>query len=212
MIPTRTNRSCNATIAIVLVSQDFDVQITTTALWLNDVQGMDIRCIRMTPYLLGDRLLLDVQQVIPLPEAEQFTVKLRRREAAVKAAKASSKDYTKFIVGSPEGQTEPLNKRNAALAAVKAAIAAGAPSASIAKGSPEAASSCARACLTPTQSWTRCGRRTRTSTSTASSSTIRSTQMARRGWCQDVGTCDRYILTCLTALVPSGSVSVTAVS
>jgi hypothetical protein len=44
-----------------LVSAGFDTQITTTVLWLNDVFGMDIRCIRLTPYKVDGRLLLDVQ-------------------------------------------------------------------------------------------------------------------------------------------------------
>lgn len=114
-------------VGIVLVSQDFDIQITTTALWLNDVHGMDIRCVRLTPYMVDERLLLDVQQVIPLPEAEQFVVKLRRRDAIAKAAAASTKDYTKFIVSSAAGTTGPLNKRHAGLATIQALNAAGVP-------------------------------------------------------------------------------------
>ena len=52
-------------VRIVLVSAGFDREITTTVLWLTDLYGLDIRCVRLTPYRVGDRLLLDVQQVIP---------------------------------------------------------------------------------------------------------------------------------------------------
>src|SRR5262249_24839928 len=63
-------------VRIILASADFSKEITTSVLWLND-QGLDIRCIRLRPYKDGSRLLLDVQQVIPLPEAEDYQVKIR---------------------------------------------------------------------------------------------------------------------------------------
>lgn len=65
-------------VRIVLVSAGFDREITTTVLWLTDLYGLDIRCVRLTPYRIGERLLLDVQQVIPLPEASELTIQLRR--------------------------------------------------------------------------------------------------------------------------------------
>jgi hypothetical protein len=45
-------------------------------LWLMELHGLDIRCVRLTPCRVGDRLLLDVQQVIPLPEASELTIQL----------------------------------------------------------------------------------------------------------------------------------------
>lgn len=66
-------------VRIVLVSAGFDREITTTVLWLTDLYGLDIRCVRLTPYRVGDRLLLDVQQVIPLPEASELTIQLQRK-------------------------------------------------------------------------------------------------------------------------------------
>ena len=37
---------------------------------------------RVLPYRLGDDLVLDVAQVIPLPDAEHYVVRIRDREAA----------------------------------------------------------------------------------------------------------------------------------
>jgi hypothetical protein len=65
---------------IVLVSLEFSKEITTTVLWLNKRQ-LDIRCVRLRPYCLDGRILLDVQQVIPLPEAAEYQVQLRKKEA-----------------------------------------------------------------------------------------------------------------------------------
>jgi hypothetical protein len=113
-------------VRILLAAADFGREITTTVLWLNDVYGTDIRCVRLSPYRLGDRLLLDVQSVIPLPEAEELTIQLRRRETAARAA-ASGRDWTTYVVVSPDGESPPLRKRHAVLAMVQALTSAGVP-------------------------------------------------------------------------------------
>lgn len=66
-------------VRIILASADFSPEVTTAVLWLNR-KGLDIRCIRMKPYKLGAQLLIDVTQIIPLPEAEDYEVKIRERE------------------------------------------------------------------------------------------------------------------------------------
>lgn len=63
-------------VRIVLASPDFGRELTTSVLWLRD-QGIDIECARMRPYRQNGKLLLDIQRIIPLPEAEQFLVRLR---------------------------------------------------------------------------------------------------------------------------------------
>ncbi|MFO1062791.1 MAG: hypothetical protein U0892_02810 [Pirellulales bacterium] len=58
-------------VRIVLASAEFGKEITTAVLWLRD-KGVDIRCVRIKPYGTKELTVLDVQQVIPLPEAEDF--------------------------------------------------------------------------------------------------------------------------------------------
>lgn len=106
-------------VGIILASADFSQEITTTVLWLNEFHATDIRCVRLSPYRHDGRLLLDVQQVIPLPEAKELMVKLRRRDIQARAAKTTSgsgSDWTQYVVEYPGGQTEPLRKRRAILA------------------------------------------------------------------------------------------------
>lgn len=113
-------------VRILLVSGGFDPQITTTVLWLNDMYGLDITCIRLLPYRVDQRLLLDVQQVIPLPEAEALMVRLRQRESAARAAAATGgADWTQYVLMTPNGESEPLRKRRAVLALVHALHEAG---------------------------------------------------------------------------------------
>ena len=63
---------------ILLVSEGFSKELSTSVLWLNDA-GLDIRCVRLRVYRHEDELLIDVDQVIPLPEAQDYLVKVRDR-------------------------------------------------------------------------------------------------------------------------------------
>ena len=61
---------------IILAAADFSKELTTSVIWLNE-WGIDIRCIRLKPYKLADGpVLLDIQQLIPLPEAASFQTQI----------------------------------------------------------------------------------------------------------------------------------------
>jgi hypothetical protein len=59
-------------VRIVLVSADFGRELMTAVLWLNRFEGMDIRCVQLVPYRVEDRVLLDIRQIVPLPEAADY--------------------------------------------------------------------------------------------------------------------------------------------
>lgn len=67
-------------VAIILVAADFGKEITTTSLWLNE-HSLDIRCIRLSPWMLDGRLLLHVEQIIPLPVSTEYQIRIRHKEA-----------------------------------------------------------------------------------------------------------------------------------
>lgn len=124
-------------VRIVLVSAGFDREITTTVLWLTDLYGLDIRCVRLTPYRVGDRLLLDVQQVIPLPEASELTIQLQRKATQERAIRGTDgRDWTQYVITGPVGESEPLRKRQAILTMVTTLRTAGVPAREIAKAIP----------------------------------------------------------------------------
>lgn len=66
-------------VRIVLVSGDFSTELTTAVLWLNK-HDLDITCIRLCPYRMGSDILIDATQIIPLPEATDYEVKVRAQE------------------------------------------------------------------------------------------------------------------------------------
>jgi hypothetical protein len=86
-------------VRIVLVSEDFGKELTTAVLWLRE-RDIDIRCIRLRPYQDGERCLIDVQQIIPLPEANDYQVQLRKKEQVERKARAHhSSVYPRFWQG-----------------------------------------------------------------------------------------------------------------
>ena len=78
-------------VRILLVSEDFGKELTTAVLWLRD-RDIDIRCIRLRPYLDGEKRLVDVQQIIPLPEANEYQVQIREKEQVGRKKRAERFD------------------------------------------------------------------------------------------------------------------------
>lgn len=120
-------------VRVVLVSQDFDSEITTAVLWLNE-QGLDIRCVKLHPYQFGEQIVFDIQQVIPLPEATDYMVKKRQKEAVQKAAtQRDRRDLTKYRINADGVEVIQLVKRRAILAVVMAIFKLGASPAQMRK-------------------------------------------------------------------------------
>ena len=103
-------------IRIVLVAAEFSKELTTAVLWLNE-RELDIRCVRMRPCTSDGVLFLDVQQVIPLPEAEEYQVRVREQSTERRIARSDTRDLTKYLF---EGVR--LHKRRLVLAVVKAYV------------------------------------------------------------------------------------------
>ena len=68
---------------IILVAGEIsDAEILSTALWLRKFD-LDIRCIELTPHPIGDsHVLLVPQMIVPLREAEEYQVRVERKESA----------------------------------------------------------------------------------------------------------------------------------
>ena len=74
-------------VRILLVSAEFSREIATSVLWLND-HDLDIRCVRIKPYQANGQLLVDVQQLIPLPLASEYQVQIREKERTKRTARS----------------------------------------------------------------------------------------------------------------------------
>ena len=68
-------------VSIVLAAADFSNEIMTTVMWLGE-RDIDIRCIKLMPYRvqeLDNDLLLNIEQIYPLPETADYLVRWREK-------------------------------------------------------------------------------------------------------------------------------------
>ena len=102
-------------VRIILVAADFSTEITTSALWLNK-RGLEVTCIRLKPYRLGDQILVDVAQIIPLPEAADYEVKVREQAKESQKVRTVRQDiFRRFwaqLIDRSRAQTQLFANRN----------------------------------------------------------------------------------------------------
>lgn len=101
-------------VRIILVSPNFSKELTTSVMWMSE-RNINITCIRIQPYAFNGSILIDVQQIIPLPEVKDYQIKAQKKSEERREAKTTSqKDYSKFLFNG-----DILNKRNLAYEIVK---------------------------------------------------------------------------------------------
>lgn len=101
-------------VRVILVSAGFSQEVTATVLWLTQKYNLDISCYRLLPYLLDGRVLLDVQRLIPLPEARDFQIRQRQKGAEAAATRAGGgRDFTKYDLHVGDQSQLGLSKQGA---------------------------------------------------------------------------------------------------
>jgi len=110
-----TDGAVSDEVRIILVSGNFSREITTAVLWLNK-QGLDITCHRMRPHRVGVELLVDIQQIIPLPEAADYETKLKaQRQEEKRVLSARREIFHRFwtqLIKRSRGTTSVVANRN----------------------------------------------------------------------------------------------------
>lgn len=76
---------------IVMVAANFRKEVTSTALWLLG-QGISIQCFKVTPYSHGEQLLINIDQIIPTPEAKELMIGINAKEAEEKSTEVVLKN------------------------------------------------------------------------------------------------------------------------
>ncbi|WP_339638294.1 DUF4268 domain-containing protein [uncultured Sulfitobacter sp.] len=70
---------------VVFIAANFRREVTATVLWLREHQ-IDARCIKVVPYKFGDEMFIDLQQVIPTPEAADYMIRMAQKESEERSA------------------------------------------------------------------------------------------------------------------------------
>jgi hypothetical protein len=111
-------------VRIVLAAADFGPEVTSTVLWLNK-RDVDITCVRLQPYALNDTILLDVQQIIPLPEEAVYQIQIRQKQREARVAADHAADRTRYDFATAETLQSSLSKRDVVLAIVRHIVSTG---------------------------------------------------------------------------------------
>lgn len=70
---------------IVFIAANFRREVTATVLWLREHQ-IDARCVKVVPYRFGEEHFIDLQQVIPTPEAADYMIRMAEKDSEERAA------------------------------------------------------------------------------------------------------------------------------
>jgi hypothetical protein len=83
--------------------------------------------VRFRSYALADKTLLDIERVLPLPEAEQYQVRLRRKVAEARDAQETASDWSRYNLTVGTETSPSLYKRGLFLAAIRSFVQQGVP-------------------------------------------------------------------------------------
>ena len=72
---TEVSLNSGQTQRIILVAANYRKEVTSTVLWLLNYK-LRIQCFKATPYQLGDQLFLDIEQIIPMKDAEDYVISM----------------------------------------------------------------------------------------------------------------------------------------
>ena len=74
----------------ILVAANFRKEVTSAVLWLIS-NGIKAQCIKATPFTFNDKFLLDITQIIPTPEAEDYIIKMSSKDSEEKEANTATR-------------------------------------------------------------------------------------------------------------------------
>ncbi|MFN0202352.1 MAG: DUF4268 domain-containing protein [Bacteroidia bacterium] len=72
------NLNSGQTQRIIMIAGNFRKEVTSTVLWLLSYK-LRIQCFKVTPFQLGDQLLLNLEQIIPIKETEEYIISMSEK-------------------------------------------------------------------------------------------------------------------------------------
>ena len=101
---------------IMFVANKYRKEVTSTVLWLLE-QQLQIQCFKATPYSMGDELFLQIDQIIPTPEAKEFMIGIsaknqesKKVEKEIKTRHVRRNDFWSLIISKMrESETDLYN-------------------------------------------------------------------------------------------------------
>lgn len=76
---------------MILISGKYRKEVTSTIMWMLN-HGIKIQCFKVTPYGFNEEVLLDIEQIIPIKEAEDYLIKMADKEREEKEVKETNRE------------------------------------------------------------------------------------------------------------------------
>ncbi len=76
---------------MILVAGNFRKEVTSTVMWMLN-HGIKIQCFKVTPYEYNEQVLLDIEQIIPVKEAEDYLIKMADKNREEKEFKETNRN------------------------------------------------------------------------------------------------------------------------
>lgn len=92
---------------MIFIAANFRREVTATVLWLLS-RGVRAQCFKVTPFQFGDELMIDIQQIIPTPEAADFMIGMASKETEEKVVQDTQKKRHKLRLEFWEAALEQL--------------------------------------------------------------------------------------------------------
>lgn len=74
---------------MILVAGNFRKEVTSTVMWMIN-HGIKVQCFKVTPYEYNKQVLLDMEQIIPVKEAEDYLIKMADKNREEKEFKETN--------------------------------------------------------------------------------------------------------------------------
>jgi hypothetical protein len=75
---------------VMFIAANFRKEVTSTVMWLLG-HGIRAQCFRVVPYTFSEELFVDLQQIIPTPEAADFMIGMASKETEEKSAQGAQR-------------------------------------------------------------------------------------------------------------------------
>ncbi len=95
----------------ILVAGKFPPEVTSTALWLIK-NNIDVQCFKVALFSLKDDLLLNVSKIIPIPDAEDYMIRLAEKNVEEKQTAKTNSIKTGLHLKFWEKILSTFNKHN----------------------------------------------------------------------------------------------------
>ena len=94
---------------IMMVAGNFRKEVTSTVLWLLNY-GIRVQCFKATPYKLEDQIFINFEQIIPIKEAEEYTISMAKKSREEVGAQEELKEKQKKRFEFWSNYLEEINK------------------------------------------------------------------------------------------------------